>query len=73
MDFKIIKILINGEMYQQKLELIFKKFKVFPSEKSFPTSDLIEYILKVGRQGELKNFCITLVGNGNGKGDKLFN
>ena len=24
-----------------------KKFKVFPSEKSFPTSDLIEYILKV--------------------------
>ena len=50
-----------------------KKFKVFPSEKSFPTSDLIEYILKVGRQGELKNFCITLVGNGNGKGDKLFN
>ena len=43
-------------MYQQKLELIFKKFKVFPSEKSFPTSDLIEYILKVGRQGELKNF-----------------
>ena len=50
-----------------------KEFKVFPSEKSFPTSDLIEYILKVGRQGELKNFCVTLVGNGSGEEDKLFN
>lgn len=50
-----------------------KKFNHFESERSHRSIDLATYIEKVNRYGELKNFTISLLGNGDGKEVNLFN
>jgi hypothetical protein len=50
-----------------------KKFNHFESERSHKLSYLASYIEKVNRNGELKDFTISLLGNGSGEEEILFN
>ena len=55
-----------------KVNLLLKKFKHFPTDKGDDAKIVSEYIEKMQRLGELKTFTITLFGQGEGEKKTIF-
>jgi hypothetical protein len=77
-NFKAMNQVFNNSYQWRKIGAeniihLLKRFSHFPSSSGHESKSMADYIQKLQKYNELKNFTVTLLGNGSGDKTKLFN